>query len=132
MSITPTMPIKPIQPIPLTFETRDELVRVCLDWLAYFSADGNLTDAVFVNGARVKVSAAMATVESLIAARFPDPADNPYLRVGRSLIVNSALILKIDVLKRQLILTDFHHPEVFTLNISREAAKTLKARFSHP
>lgn len=109
----------------LSFKSRDELVRVDCSRLAYFSADGNFTDVVFINGVRTKISASMASIEKLISEQL-DGRPNPYIRIGRSLIVNSKFIFKIDMMKRQLTITDLLHSGVYTLNVSKDALRLLK------
>lgn len=113
----------------LLFNTRDELTRVNLAYVAYFESNGNYTHIVFVNGCRVMVLVSLANIEHLIDDVLKGQVQ-PFIRIGKRYIVNSRFVFQINVLKQKLFLTDFHSPQVFILSISKEALKVLKKLYT--
>ncbi len=109
----------------LYFNTRDELIKVKLDKVAYIEADSNYCHVVFINGAKATLLTSLINIENLISERFK--GDNPiFIRIGKKYIVNKQYIFQINILKQKLILSDFINPKTFELSISKEALKNLK------
>ena len=50
----------------------------------------------------------------------------PFIRIGKRYIVNSACVFQINISKQKLILTSFDTPQLYTLSVSKEALKSLK------
>ena len=114
----------------LFFNSRDELVRVKLDKVAYFEADANYCHVMFINGARATILTSLVNIEKLLGEQFKP--DKPlFIRIGKRYIVNKNYIFQINVLRQKLILTDFITPVVLEINVSKEALKNLKALYSH-
>lgn len=90
----------------LYFNTRDELVRVKLERVAYFEADANYCHVVFVNGARATILTSLLNIEKLLSEQFKQNASN-FIRIGKKFIINSRFIFQINVLKQKLILSGF-------------------------
>lgn len=109
----------------LFFNTRDELITVKLDRVAYFEADANYCHVVFINGAKATLLTSLVSIEKLLSERFKQNASN-FIRIGKKVIVNSRFIFQINTLRQRLILSDFVSPNVLELNISKEALKNLK------
>lgn len=109
----------------LFFNTRDELIRVKLERVAYFEADSNYCHVVFINGARATLLTSLINVEKLLSEQFKTNASN-FIRIGKKVIVNSRFIFQINILRQKLILSDFISPNVIELNISKDALKNLK------
>jgi len=112
----------------LLFNTRDELTRLRLDRVCYFEADGNYTTAYFRNGVKTSLLTSLVHLEALIADIFAG-GRNAYIRIGKKYIINSAYVFQINVLRQRLILTDLDSPTVYTLPVSKEALKNLKALY---
>lgn len=91
----------------------------------YISSDGNYSNVVTLDGHSQLVSLQLGQVEDLIANQLGDTGGN-FLRLGRSLIINTDYIYLIDVAKQQLILSDckgsWHE-----LSASKEVLTKLKA-----
>ena len=109
----------------LFFNTRDELIRVKLERVAYFEADSNYCHVVFINGARATLLTSLINVEKLLSEQFKKNASN-FIRIGKKVIINSRFIFQINVLRQKLILSDFVSPNIIELNISKDALKNLK------
>ena len=112
----------------LLFNTRDELTRIRLDRVCYFEADGNYTTAYFRNGVKTSLLTSLVHLEALIADLFVG-GRNAFVRIGKKYIINSAYVFQINVLRQRLVLTDLDSPTVYTLPVSKEALKNLKALY---
>ncbi len=113
----------------LFFNTRDEMIKVKLDRVAYFEADSNYCHVMFINGAKATLLTSLVNIEKLIAERFC--GDNPlFIRIGKKYIVNQQHIFQINVLRQKLILTDYDSPTVLEISISKDALKNLKQLYS--
>lgn len=110
------------------FNTRDEMVKVKLDKVAYFEADSNYSHVVFVNGAKATLLTSLANIEKLLSERFNGVP--LFIRIGKRYIVNRRCIFQINVIRQRLILSDFESPIIHELAISKEALKKLKALYT--
>lgn len=109
----------------LLFNTRDELVKVKLERVAYFETDANYCHVVFINGAKATLLTSLVNVEKLLSEQFKETA-SVFIRIGKKVIVNSRFIFRINVQRQKLVLTDFVSPNVMELSISKDALKNLK------
>ena len=109
----------------LLFNTRDELIRVSLRHVAYFEADGNYIHMFFINGQKSSILYSLAKLETLLDEELKGEKQ-PFIRIGKRYIINSAFVFQINVLKRRLVLTNFETSNIFTLSVSKEALKNLK------
>lgn len=109
----------------LLFNTRDELLRVSLKHAVYFEADGNYTHILFSNGAKATLLFSLSKMENLLDEKLKGKPQ-PFIRIGKKYIINSAYVFQINTLKQELLLTSFNTPHVFTLIVSKEALKSLK------
>ena len=113
------------------FNSRDELQRIEVSKIVYFEADGNYTDVVMVNKLRAKVNMNLGDMERAIAAQIGDDA-KIFMRIGKRFIINMQFVYNINVLKQQLILSDYDH-FAFQVSISKDALKKmLKTDDIHP
>ncbi|WP_106830284.1 LytTR family DNA-binding domain-containing protein [Parabacteroides pacaensis] len=110
----------------LIFNTRDEQTKVELTKVVYFEADGNYTRVTFLNGYKIAVSAGLSKIEHLLEEQLKEQAQQ-FIRIGRQYIVNRAFIFQINVLKQKLLLSNMESLPVFSLSVSKEALKNLKA-----
>jgi len=102
-----------------------ELLRVPSSQLMYISSDGNYSNVITLDGRSRLVSLQLGQIEDLLCEQLRETGGN-FLRLGRSLIINTDYIYLIDVAKQQLILSDckgsWHE-----LSASREVLAKLKA-----
>lgn len=114
----------------LYFNTRDEMIKVKLDHVAYFEADSNYCHVMFINGAKATLLTSLVSMEELLANRFKD--DVPmFIRIGKKYIVNRQYIFQINVLRQKLVMTDYESPVVLEISISKDALKNLKQLYSN-
>ena len=109
----------------LLFNTRNELIRVSLKHVVLFEADGNYTHIYFAKGQKATLLYSLANIERLLDEKLKGKLQ-PFIRIGKKYIVNSACIFQINTLKQKLILTNFDTSRLFTLTVSKEALKNLK------
>ena len=102
----------------------DELLRIDVSKIVYFEADGNYTDIVMVNKLRAAVCMNLGEMEKAIAAQIGDEAKT-FMRIGKRFIINMRYVYSINVLKQQLVLSDYDH-FAFQVNISKDALKKMK------
>ena len=102
-----------------------ELVRVPADCLMYVSSDGNYANLVTSDGRSRIVTFQLGQIEDVINDQLGDDG-MIFLRLGRSLIINTEYIYLVDVAKQLLILSDFHG-SFHELSASKEVLAKLKA-----
>lgn len=108
----------------LFFNSRDELQRIEVSKIVYFEADGNYTDIVMVNKLRASILMNLGEMEKTLAAQLGTEAQI-FMRIGKRFIINLRYVYSINVLKQQLILSDYDH-FAFQVTISKEALKNMK------
>ena len=106
------------------FNSRDELQRIEVSKIVYLEADGNYTDIVMVNKLRASVLMNLGEMEKALAAQLGVEAQM-FMRIGKRFIINLRYVYSINVLKQQLILSDYDH-FAFQVSISKEALKKMK------
>lgn len=108
------------------FNTRDELLRVDLRKVVYFKADRNYTDVYYLNGLHLTLPTNLMNLEKMLDSDKIRGKVVPFVRLGRSLVVNLKMIVHINVLKQELVMTDMVSPNIFRLPVSHDALKKLK------
>jgi len=106
------------------FNSRDELQRIDVSKIVYFEADGNYTDIVMVNKLCASICMNLGEMEKAIAAQIGDDA-KIFMRIGKRFIINMRYVYSINVLKQQLVLSDYDH-FAFQVTISKDALKKMK------
>ncbi len=106
--------------------TSTELVRVAVDEIVYILADGNYCDLVLANSSSHKMTFQLHYFEEY----FQTLVNNPFTRVGRSLIVNKQHIRVINVTDRVIRFgghtVDSKIPALRMSKLGRDALKELK------
>ena len=114
----------------LYFNTRDEMLRVDLRKVLYFKADRNYTDVYFVNGVHVTLPTGLMSIEQMLENDKLRGRTMPFVRLGRSLIVNISYILHINVLEQELTLSDMTMPGCQRIAVAKEALRKLKELYN--
>lgn len=114
----------------LYFNTRDELIRVDLRNVGYFKADRNYTDVYFLNGYHVTLSTSLVAIEKMLEDDRMKGRTMPFVRIGRSVIVNIRHIVHINVLKQELVICDMRTTCVLKVEVQKEALKKLKELYN--
>lgn len=110
----------------LYFNTRDEMLRVDLHKVTYFRADRNYTDVFFLNGYHLTLPTNLQNIEKMLDDDKMRGKVIPFVRLGRSLIVNISMIVHINMPRQELVLSDMIAPNVYRIPVPREALKQLK------
>lgn len=106
------------------FQNRDELLRVNLQKVVYFEADGNYTYLHMVNSMKIVVGMNLSNMQQMLARQTSEHMP-VFMRIGKKYIVNTRFVCQIHVAKQKLVLSDFEHFQ-FTLPASKEALKTVR------
>lgn len=110
----------------LILNSRDELMSIDLSQVVYLLADGNFTRIVFDNKLILTAGIGMSKMEKLLADFIVKTRSHVLMmRAGKSHIINVSKIVQINVIKQQVLLAG-NTGILFTVNVSREAAKQLK------
>lgn len=108
----------------LYLNSRDYLLRLDVNHIVFFEADGNYTNIVSANKVKHTVGMTLVKMQNLITDSLKENAFR-FVRIGKSHIVSMNYINKIDIPKQTLILSD-GHSFAFKLNVSKEALRKLK------
>ena len=102
-----------------------ELLRISADCLLFVSSDGNYSNITTEDGRTKLVTLQLGQIEDILQDQLSD-ADSNFLRLGRSLIINTNYIYFIDVSKQELVLSNCRG-SYHVLSASREVLVKLKA-----
>ena len=108
----------------LIIPTSIDLVRIAPDKIVYIASDGNYSTLVQADNEVRMLSYQLGQIEKMIATQL-GAEGNIFIRIGKSLIINSSYIYYINIPKQKLVLSDvasFNH----TVTASKEALKQLK------
>ena len=110
----------------LCLNSRDELIIIDLENIAYFEANGNYTKLCYISGESCLLSIGLSKVEEYIRGTWPAKEISPFVRLGRSLIINQKFLSQISVLKQKIVLSD-NKGNRYSLNVPKPLLKTYKA-----
>ena len=108
----------------LIISTSIDLVRIAPHRIVYISSDGNYSTLVQTDNEVRMLSYQLGQIEKMISSQLGSEG-NVFIRLGKSLIINSSYIYYINISKQKLVLSDtatFSH----TVTASKEALKLLK------
>lgn len=113
----------------LCLNSRDELLIIDLEKIAYFQANGNYTHLCYISGDTHLLTIGLTKVEEYIRKTWPIVSSSPFVRFGRSLIINQRYLSEISVLKQKLILSD-NNGHSFSLNVPKPLLKEYKEKIN--
>ena len=90
----------------ICLNNRDEMIMLFVDNIAYIMADGNYTKICYIGGMTTVLSFGISKVATLVSASYADGEVSPFVRLGRSVIINQWFLYDINVLKQHLVLSD--------------------------
>lgn len=93
----------------LCYNSRDELVVIDLDKVAYIQAGGNYSLIVYITGQKTTITAGITKIERMISLSYEKGVSSPFIRLGRSVILNQCYLRRINVLKQSVMLSDLEH-----------------------
>lgn len=106
----------------LKIPTSTELVRVRTDEIVGVVADGNYSDLWLYDGRKHKLTFKLHYFDEA----FNRLKDNPFIRIGRSLIINKQYVYIINLTDRQCIMAGQPIKGEFKFNAPRLALESLK------
>lgn len=111
----------------LCLNSRDELLIIDLQKVAYFQANGNYTHLKYIEGETHLLSVGLSKIEEYIRKSWPKDITSPYIRLGRSLIINQSFLSGISVLKQKVTLSD-HGEHVYDVAVPKPLIKQYKEK----
>lgn len=108
----------------LQFSTTMELLRVPADSVVCITADGNYSTIMMADSGTYVLTMQLGHIERRIAEILSED-QNPFIRIGKSLIINHDFITSINPQRQKLILSD---GRTFRKEVtaSKEALRMLK------
>ena len=101
----------------ILFNSRDELLRMKVDKIVYFQADGNYTHIVAKNKLKSTLGASLTKTEEILTAQLGEKA--------KIFIVNLHYVYSINPIKQYLLLSDMEH-FTYQLPVSKDALRKMK------
>lgn len=108
----------------LVLNSRDELLRMDINSIVYFEADGNYTNIISISNIKGVVCANLSKMQALLNEKLHRKA-SIFARVGKKYIINLRHIYSINTVHQQIVLSD-GVSFVFKLQIGKDALKELK------
>lgn len=113
----------------ICLNTRDELLIVDLEKIAFFQANGNYTHLNYIEGESHLLTIGLSKMEDIIRQTWPKDVSSPFIRLGRSLIINQTYLSEISILKQKIILSN-RGPNSYSLNVPKPLLKEYKERIN--
>ena len=114
----------------LYLNSRDSLLRLDINHIVYFEADGNYTNIVSANKVRHTVGMTLSKMQEILASSLAEKALR-FARIGKSHIISINHINKIDI-PRQLLLLSDGQTFAFRISVSKDALRKLKDLLTKP
>ena len=108
----------------ILFNSRDELLRMEVEKIVYFEADGNYTHIVTKNKLKATIGVSLAKTEVALTAQLGNDAQR-FIRVGKRFIVNMRYVYSVNLAKQHLIVSDLS-TFAFQLPVSKDALRRMK------
>ena len=108
----------------ILFNSRDEMLRMEVEKIVYFEADGNYTHVVAKNKLKATLGASLTKTEQMLTQQMGMEA-KMFMRVGKRFIVNLDFVYSVNMAKQCLILSDMEH-FAYQLPISKDALRQMK------
>ena len=109
----------------MCINSRDELFVLDLDKVAYIQASGNYSRIVYIGGMQMMITLGLSKLEGMINMIVPKDLRSPFVRLGRSLLVNQTYLTHINVLKQRLTLSD-NQEHSYVLDVPKALLKAYK------
>lgn len=113
----------------LCLNARDELLIIDLEKIAFFQANGNYTHLNYILGETHLLTIGLSKVEDLIRITWPKDKPSPFVRLGRSLIINQNYLSEISVLKQKITLSD-RGQHAYSLSVPKPLLKEYKEKIN--
>lgn len=114
----------------LCLNSRDELLIIDMQKIAFFQANGNYTHFNYISGDTHLVTLGLSKVEEYIKMSWPKDVPSPFVRLGRSLIINQTFLSEISVLKQKVTLSD-NNGHSYSLSVPKPLIKEYKEKIKN-
>lgn len=108
----------------LFINNRDEMVIINLEHVAYVIADGNCITLQYILGAKRLLSIGISKFYSMIVQAYNSSPSCPFVKLGRSVIINQHYLYDIHLLKQTIVLSDDEH--TYQVKVSKSLLKSYK------
>lgn len=108
----------------ISFNTRNDLYRVAIDRIVFFSSDKNYTTVQLSNGKTLVFTLSLQKMQDYLVESLGEDA-RTFARVGKSYIVNLSYIYHIDHTKHKLVLYTDSPSAEYSLTLSVDALRNL-------
>lgn len=113
----------------ICINSRDELNLIDLDKIACIQANGNYSNLMYIEGQKLMISIGLSQFEQIINRAVGDSANesggNPFVRLGRSVIINKRYLTQISMVKQKLLLSD-RGKHAYQLIVPKQTLKAFK------
>lgn len=109
----------------LCINSRDELIIIDLEKVAYLRAQGNYTEVMYIEGQSLLLTLGLSRLETMIRDSMPKDRPGIFARMGRSLIINQRYLTRISVLNQKLTLSD-RGKNAYSLSVPKDLLKGYK------
>ncbi len=113
----------------LCINSRDEMLIIDLEQVAYVQANGNYSKLMYVSGQHLLISLGLTKIEELIRKSVGVSTQSRYVRLGRSLIINQRYLYRISVARQKLMLSDYVS-KIHELDLPKPILKQYKEQLS--
>ena len=105
------------------------MLIIYLEKIAFFQANGNYTHLNYILGETHLLTIGLSKVEDLIRITWPKDKPSPFVRLGRSLIINQNYLSEISVLKQKITLSD-REQHSYSLSVPKPLLKEYKEKIN--
>lgn len=82
------------------------MIMLFVDNIAYILADGNYTKICYIGGLTTVLSLGISKIEAMLSRAYPKGIISPFIRLGRSVIINQMFLYNINLQKQHIVLSD--------------------------
>ena len=82
------------------------MIMLFVDNIAYILADGNYTKIGYIGGLTTVLSLGISKIEAMLSRAYPKGTISPFIRLGRSVIINQMFLYNINLQKQHVVLSD--------------------------
>jgi len=108
----------------IIFKTKNEILKVKPEQIAYFEADRNYSNLFLTSRQKFIFCLNLSMIEKLLQSQL-DYYHRFFIRVGKSHIINKSCLLQINIPRQKMkLLTDYNI--LFTIEASKESLRNLK------
>lgn len=108
----------------LCLNTRDDMLIIDLEQIAFAHANGNYTEITYISGQKQLITIGLSKVEDFIRSSLAKGSAT-FVRMGRSLIINQQYVYAINILKQRLVLSDYCNHS-FAIQVPKQLLKEYK------